>query len=81
MQTRRVVISGISRGLGRAMVTRFRQLNHWVAGCRRTALSEDVLAEIGLEEWAQRAVELLLNLKPSQNGHSLDVDGVVRNTV
>lgn len=48
MVARRVVISGISRGLGRAMVERFRQLDHWVAGCGRTALSGDVLQEMGL---------------------------------
>ena len=48
MQAKRVVISGVSRGLGRAMAARFTQLGHSVAGCGRTALSDDLLAEIGL---------------------------------
>lgn len=36
--SRRVVITGVSRGLGRAMVEQFVGLGHRVAGCARSAL-------------------------------------------
>lgn len=58
MPTKRVVISGISRGLGRAMTTQFRQLNHKVAGCGRTALSNAALKEMGLEEQHYRSLDV-----------------------
>lgn len=58
MEARRVVISGISRGLGRAMVARFRQLDHWVVGCGRTELSDDSLAEMGLTSEQYTALDV-----------------------
>lgn len=36
-QSRRVLITGVSRGLGRAMTERFIELGHLVAGCCRSA--------------------------------------------
>ncbi len=42
-EPRRVVITGVSRGLGRAMVEQFVGLGHQVAGCAR---SNDVIGEL-----------------------------------
>lgn len=42
--SRRVVITGVSRGLGRAMVEQFAGLGHQVAGCARNALEVTRLA-------------------------------------
>lgn len=43
MDKRVVVITGVSRGLGRAMVDRFIALGHTVAGCARSASAIDEL--------------------------------------
>lgn len=58
MQTKRIVISGVSRGLGKAMVKRFRQLDHWVAGCGRTSLSDDALEKMGLTSEQYMALDV-----------------------
>jgi NAD(P)-dependent dehydrogenase (short-subunit alcohol dehydrogenase family) len=68
-----VVITGVSRGLGRAMVDEFVRLGHTVAGCARSgkevqALAEtyrpphsfhaiDVVDDAAVAEWAKNAVD------------------------
>src|SRR5262249_29259068 len=37
MASRRIVLTGVTRGLGRALLTRFAALGHAVAGCGRSA--------------------------------------------
>lgn len=70
---KRVVITGVSRGLGRAMAEEFIRLGHLVAGCGRTAKSiaelrghfgkphdfdvVDVCADEGVKAWAGRLLE------------------------
>ncbi len=45
MSSKRVVITGVSRGLGLAMVERFIELGHVVAGCARSAVAVQHLNE------------------------------------
>lgn len=37
MEARKIVVTGVSRGLGRAMTARFAEGGHTVAGCCRSA--------------------------------------------
>lgn len=43
--TKRIVITGVSRGLGQAMTERFIQLGHTVVGCARSQAAVDQLNE------------------------------------
>ncbi len=45
MSSKRIVITGVSRGLGLAMVERFIDLGHVVAGCARSAVAVQQLNE------------------------------------
>ena len=72
-KTRTVVITGVTRGLGRAMVNRFIELGHTVIGCGRSekaiaALSQqhgkphrfdalDIAADAAVKAWATSAVK------------------------
>ena len=72
---RRIVITGVSRGLGRAMAEGFVARGHWVAGCARSAeagavqpfAQVDVSRDAEVRAWAQRvlaegpAPDLLIN--------------------
>jgi len=73
-QSRFVVITGVSRGLGRAMVTEFIRLGHKVAGCARSADAirqlrdrygaphdfdvVDVAVDSQVHAWAERVLKL-----------------------
>ena len=47
-ESRRILVTGATRGIGRVMVTRFAELGHSVAACGRTAEAlADLSAEIG----------------------------------
>lgn len=69
-----ILITGITRGLGRAMVDEFARLNHTVAGCGRSAKdieklqrtfpkphdfrASDVSSEEGVKSWADAVLAL-----------------------
>lgn len=69
---RRVIISGVTRGLGRAMTNEFIRLGHWVSGCGRTkeAINQlrlmhpscdfriaDVRNAVEVREWATQVLK------------------------
>jgi NAD(P)-dependent dehydrogenase (short-subunit alcohol dehydrogenase family) len=51
-QAKRIVITGVSRGLGRALLDAFWHDGHWVAGCCRSAAIRQQL----MGQYAQRAL-------------------------
>ncbi len=71
MDRKVVVITGVSRGLGRAMLGEFARRGHTVAGCSRSSMADlakefpgphlfetvDVCDAGGVEQWAQRVVQ------------------------
>jgi NAD(P)-dependent dehydrogenase (short-subunit alcohol dehydrogenase family) len=73
--TKRIVITGVTRGLGRALAEGFAALGHTVAGCGRsepaiTALRQalgaphdftpvDVASDAGVKAWARHVVDAL----------------------
>src|ERR1051326_626595 len=66
-QKRKIVITGVTRGLGRAMAEEFVRRGHWVAGCGRSAFEiermkslvkahlsvVDVTSDSRVKEWAK----------------------------
>ncbi|MEU1285614.1 hypothetical protein [Kitasatospora sp. NPDC005856] len=78
-----VVVSGVTRGLGRAPARRFAALGHPVAGCGRSAGAlSDLASEPGdghrfervdgtdaewVDAWAENAVDYLLHRLPAQS--------------
>jgi NAD(P)-dependent dehydrogenase (short-subunit alcohol dehydrogenase family) len=70
MDRKMVVITGVSRGLGRAMLQEFAGRGHDVAGCSRSNVAEltkefpkgvfesvDVCDAVAVEQWAKRVVQ------------------------
>lgn len=79
---RRELITGVSRGLGRAMAEEFARLGHVVVGCGhgvidtamlRSCFGDGAAGYPGPEEWAQQAAPFLLSLGPRHNGKPLTV--------
>lgn len=86
-EPRLILITGVSRGLGRALVEEFARRGHTVQGCARDA---GAIAELGRhhgppydfgsaaaypapEEWARTAAPFLLGLDSKHNGKPLTV--------
>ncbi len=84
-----IVLTGATRGIGRALVRPLTELGHTVVACgRSTAEIDDLGSAFGpphrfetidvsiweeVEAWAQRAVPFLLSLTSEHNGRALSV--------
>ncbi|MGA2034725.1 MAG: hypothetical protein ABSG68_20955 [Thermoguttaceae bacterium] len=66
----RVAVTGVSRGLGRAMAEEFAARGHIVCGYAR---GSEAANYPGAESWARRAVPFLLSLGPAHNGQPREV--------
>ena len=78
MSTKKIVLTGATRGLGRALCERFLNAGHHVAGCGRSALDLDATKADGSGELSYSVVDVsnasaidTVNLKVRSQAHFL----------